>query len=132
MATRHQRVCDFLDCARDMWADGRLGDVRGFPVPIAPIPIIVGVNSEALARLAAIHTDGINVRSNHPRLDEIVAAAREARPPGSPPLLVTTWSVFSEELLDPDSAERQRYARLGIDRLVVVQFDRAKLDLIRR
>jgi len=132
MAARHHRVCDFLELARRMWADGELDGVTGFPQPVAPIPVIVGVNSSALARLAAIHTDGINIRANHPRLDEIIEAAREARPAEAPPLLVTTWAEFNEGLLDPASDERQRYERLRIDRLIVVQFARADLDLIRQ
>ncbi len=120
---RHQRVSDFVHLARDMWADGTVAGVHGFPVPPLPIPTIVGVNSVALARIAATLTDGINVRANHPRLDEIIDAAREARPAGTEPLLVTTWDVLSDELQDPDSTPRRRYERLGVDRLIVVQFD---------
>jgi len=93
---------------------------------------MVGVNSAALARLAAVHTDGINIRWNHPRLEEIVEAAREARPADAAPLLATTWQPFEEALLDADSPDRRRYTRIGIDRLIVVQFDRADVALIRQ
>ena len=131
MAARHQRVRDFISLARTMWSSGTVNGVTGFPMPTAPIPLIVGVNSAALARLAARETDGINVRSNHPRLEQIIEAGREARPNGAPPLLVTTWAALTDELRDPDSGERQRYARIGVDRLIVVQFDRADLSAIR-
>ena len=131
MAERHQRVCDFLALAREMWTDGVVDGVTGFPLPVAPIPILVGVNSVALARIAALETDGINIRANHPRLDEIIDAALEARPAHLPPLLVTTWDVYSEALLDPDSAVRRRYDALGIDRLMVVQFGSADVSALR-
>jgi len=132
LADRHQRVLDFLELARTLWTTGEHNGVTGFPQPQHKIPIIVGVNSAPLARLAARHTDGINVRASHPRLEEIVDAARDARPAEAPPLLVTTWAVYSDELLDPASDERQRYDKLGVDRLVVVQFERADLVKIRR
>ncbi|MEO6125956.1 MAG: LLM class flavin-dependent oxidoreductase, partial [Ilumatobacteraceae bacterium] len=109
MTVRHQRVLDFISLAREMWSDGVVAGVSGFPVPTAPIPMIVGVNSSALARIAAVETDGINVRWNHDRLDEIIANAREARPRGAPPLLVTVWQPFEEALLDPDGVDRRRY-----------------------
>jgi alkanesulfonate monooxygenase SsuD/methylene tetrahydromethanopterin reductase-like flavin-dependent oxidoreductase (luciferase family) len=132
LAARHERVLDFLALARAMWDKGEYNGVTGFPVPSPPVPIIVGVNSVSLAKLAAVHTDGINLRSSHPRLDEIIEAAREIRPASSPPLLVTTWVEYSDALLDPDSSERQRFDRLGIDRLIVVQFGRVDLGKIRR
>jgi alkanesulfonate monooxygenase SsuD/methylene tetrahydromethanopterin reductase-like flavin-dependent oxidoreductase (luciferase family) len=125
MSARHARVREFLDMARTMWAGGVVNGVTGFPIPPTTPPIIVGVNSVALATLAAQQTDGINIRWNHPRLDEIVDAARAARPTGLPPLLVTTWEPWSEALMDPGSPQRQRYEQLGMDRLIVVQFERA-------
>jgi alkanesulfonate monooxygenase SsuD/methylene tetrahydromethanopterin reductase-like flavin-dependent oxidoreductase (luciferase family) len=130
LAVRHQRVLDFLAMAGEMWKDGVYNGVTGFPVPSEPIPIIVGVNSVSLAKLAAAGTDGINIRSGHPRLEAIIDAAREARPEHLPPLLVTTWIEYSEAIADPDSVERRRFARLGIDRLVVVQFGRVDLKKI--
>ncbi|MEO6122168.1 MAG: hypothetical protein ABIR32_00555, partial [Ilumatobacteraceae bacterium] len=64
--------------------------------------------------------------------DEIIANAREARPRGAPPLLVTVWQPFEEALLDPDGVDRRRYDTLGIDRLIIVQFDPVRLELIRQ
>ena len=130
MATRHARVADFLALARQMWATGELDGVTGFPQPPQPIPIFMGVNSIALARLAALEVDGINIRSNHPRLEAIIDAAREARPAAMPPLQVTTWVRTSAEIRDPDSEERLYFDKIGIDRLIVVQFDRADPALL--
>jgi len=132
LAVRHQRVLDFVSLTREMWRDGTIHGVTGFPVPTDPIPMIVGVNSASLSRIAAAQTDGINVRWNHERLEEIIAATREARPSSAPPALITVWQPFEEGLLDPDSADRRRYAELGVDRLIIVQFDRVRLDLVRQ
>jgi alkanesulfonate monooxygenase SsuD/methylene tetrahydromethanopterin reductase-like flavin-dependent oxidoreductase (luciferase family) len=131
MAVRHQRVRDFIEIARTMWTDGVLNGVTGFPVPPTIPPMIVGVNSVALAQLAATETDGINIRWNHPRIEEIIEAARTARPTGATPLLVTSWEPWSEALMDEGSPSRQRYARLAVDRLIVVQFDRVDPAKIR-
>ena len=130
MAARHARVADFLVLARKMWSTGEIDGVTGFPQPPSRIPMLMGVNSVALARLAALEVDGINIRSNHPRLEAIIDAAREARPAGLAPLLVTTWVRTSEEARDPDSDERLYFDKIGIDRLIVVQFHRADPSLI--
>ncbi len=132
MANRHERVRDFMTLATTMWTDGVVDGVTGFPQPSMRIPTIVGVNSEALAKIAAVETDGINIRWNHPRLESIVAAAREARPREAQPLLVTVWQPFEEALLDSDGPDRRRYDRIEVDRLIVVQFDRPDLSLIRQ
>lgn len=130
MSVRHQRVRDFLAVARDMWADGVVNGVTGFPVPTTTPPIIVGVNSVALAIIAATETDGINIRWNHPRFEAIIDAARAARPAGMTPLLVTTWEPWSESLMDADSPQRRLYERLEVDRLIVVQFDPVDVSVI--
>jgi hypothetical protein len=44
--------------------------------------VIVGVNSIALAHIASARTDGINVRADHPRVKEILAATRDAAQTG--------------------------------------------------
>ena len=125
MASRHERVQEFIEMSRTMWAAGEVNGVTGFPIPPTTPPMIVGVNSVALATLAARETDGINIRWNHPRFEEIIEAAREARPAGMAPLLVTTWEPWSEELMDAGSPQRELYTKLAVDRLIVVQFDRA-------
>lgn len=127
IAVRHARVTEFLALARTMWSTGTVDGVVGFPQPVAPIPLMFGVNSVALARVAAVEADAINVRSNHVRLEEIIDAARAARPAGAPPLIVTTWVRTRPDLRDPDSDASQYYEKIGIDRLILVQFDRADL-----
>lgn len=124
---RHARVTEFLELARTMWRTGEIDGVIGFPRPIAPIPLMFGVNSVRLARMAAVEADAINVRASHARLEEIIDAAREARPAGAPSLIVTTWAHTTPELRDPDSAASRYYEAIGIDRLILVQFDRADI-----
>ena len=46
------------------------------------------------------------------------------------PLVITTWERTSPELRDPDSERRHHFERIGVDRLVVVQFDRVDLALV--
>jgi len=128
ITVRHARVIEFLALARRMWSTGEIDGVVGFPQPIAPIPLMFGVNSVSLARIAAVEADAINVRSNHVRLEEIIDAAREARPAGAPPLIVTTWVHTSPELRDPASAASQFFEKIGIDRLILVQVDRADVS----
>lgn len=74
-------------------------------------PIIVGVNSVALARLAGRMADGVNVRMNHPRAAEVLDAAREAA--GDRPFDVSGWSG------EPLEEARVRAERLGLDRLIL-------------
>jgi alkanesulfonate monooxygenase SsuD/methylene tetrahydromethanopterin reductase-like flavin-dependent oxidoreductase (luciferase family) len=125
IAVRHARVTEFLDLARRMWHSGEIEGVHGFPRPIAPIPIMLGVNSVSLAKTAALEADAINVRATHDRLEEIIDAARAARPACAPPLIVTTWARTTPELRDPDSPASRQFERIGIDRLILVQVDRA-------
>ena len=91
-------------------------------------PMGSGPNDKGLSRahiMAAVEADAINIRSNHDRLEEIIDAAREARPAERGPLDVSVWCRTSAALRDPDSPERRHYAAIGVDRLILVQFDPA-------
>lgn len=74
-------------------------------------PIIVGVNTVRLARLAGELADGVNVRLDHPRAAEFLDAASEAA--AGRPLERSAWTS------DDSAAVRQRAADAGIDRLVI-------------
>ena len=130
MANRHQRVLDFLNLSRRLWSSGECAGVSGFAIADPIPPLIIGVNSVALAVLAAGVADGINVRASHPRLQEIVLAARSARPPELQPLLITVWTRWDQSLRDPDSPRRRELDQLGVDRTVLTQFDPVDLELI--
>lgn len=122
LAARHHRLAAALDELDRLWDPERPVESSGYPMPRPRPPIIVGVNSIPLARLAGARTDGINVRWNHEQLDELVEAAIEARHEAGregPPPSLSVWAPWNEELADPDHPERRRWHRLGINRLVL-------------
>ena len=63
--------------------------------------------------------DGVNVGWEHPRRDELFAAAVAARG-GRRGFELSTWLTWSAGLLDPEHAVRQAMARAGVDRAVLV------------
>ena len=77
----------------------------------APIPILVGVNSVALATLAGIHADGVNVRLSSPKAADHIAAARQAA--GNRAFELTGWANAT------DSAAQERAHELKLDRLII-------------
>jgi hypothetical protein len=85
--------------------------------------VFLGVNSVPLARLAAVRTDGFNVRRSHEDLPAIIAAATAARAASgraTDPMIVSVWAEWDRGLADPDHPDRRRWAELGVNRLVLV------------
>jgi alkanesulfonate monooxygenase SsuD/methylene tetrahydromethanopterin reductase-like flavin-dependent oxidoreductase (luciferase family) len=99
MADRHAAVVRQIAVLRDT------GDA----------PVIVGVNSVELARLAGQHADGVNVGVAHPRAADFVAAAREAA--GNRSFEVSGWAFARQ----PDT--RQLAGELQLDRLVLTRLE---------
>lgn len=124
MTLRHERVVEVLDLCDAMWDPLRDDRFVGFPLPSPRPPIVLGVNSEGLARLAGQRCDGLNVSHAHPRLREIIGAAREARAESparcASPLSVSVWLPRSDEGLDRTSELHGRFAALGVDRMILV------------
>ncbi|MEX0847528.1 MAG: LLM class flavin-dependent oxidoreductase [Ilumatobacteraceae bacterium] len=123
MARRHERLAGALDELDRLWADDRPDELAHFARPVLRPPVIVGVNSEPLARMAARRTDGLNVRGTHDWLDAIVAAAFEERAASGradEPMDVSVWAAFDPALADPDHPDRRRWEALGVGRLVLV------------
>ena len=123
MVDRHERVVATLDELDRLWAPDRPDDLAGFALPNPVPPVILGVNSVALARLAGERCDGVNVRSNHDRLDELLRAAHHARSAAGrddAPWDCSVWAFWDEALLRPDHPDRVRWAALGVGRLVLV------------
>jgi len=89
MRERHDHVVETIDMCRRMWA-GSL-EFSGFPQPDPAPPMLVGVNSEALTRIAVSHADGINVLLTNPRHRHFVDVAREASS-GNAVITVTAWA----------------------------------------
>ena len=85
--------------------------------PATGRPSLLGVNGPSLAALAGRRADGVNVGWDHPRRDELfaVALAERAERRG---FMLTTWTPWAPELLDPDHPTRRAMADL--DRVVLV------------
>jgi alkanesulfonate monooxygenase SsuD/methylene tetrahydromethanopterin reductase-like flavin-dependent oxidoreductase (luciferase family) len=96
LADRHQAVIDQIAVLR---------------TTCPSTPVIVGVNSGALARLAGEHADGVNVRLEHPRAAEFLDTASEAA--GSRPFQRTAYTI------GPQDAAMAAAETLRLDRLVV-------------
>ena len=83
------------------------------------VPVIVGVNTVALSELAGRHADGINVRLEHDRAAEFIAAARAATPNATSsaprPFEISAYSTGDR------ATARQRAEDLGVDRLIYTQ-----------
>ena len=87
------------------------------------VPIIVGVNSVALAEVAGAHADGINVRVDGARAHEFVEAARARAAHGlGRPFEI---SVYGDGQLD---AHLERCQELGAQRLIVLRSVTDTLD----
>ncbi|MEP7204543.1 MAG: LLM class flavin-dependent oxidoreductase, partial [Ilumatobacteraceae bacterium] len=77
------------------------------------IPVIVGVNSVRLARIAGQVADGINVRLTHDRAAEFVDAARDAA--GDKPFEISGWTF------DDVDDVRDQAEELQLDRLILTR-----------
>ncbi len=123
MAERHRLVADTLDELERMWRPDRAPELATFALPSPPPNIILGVNSVALAELAGRRCDGINVRSTHPQLAELLAAAESARHVAGradQPWDCSVWTTWDEALLDGDHPVRRGWTMLGVTRLILV------------
>ena len=124
MAARHGRLIEVLDVCEAMWATDRDARWTGFPLPTPRPAVILGVNSAALAEVAARRCDGLNVRADHPDLAAIFAAARAAReasPRAGTALSLSVWARWTDEARDPSGELQAHLAALGGDRLILVR-----------
>ncbi|MCE9621444.1 MAG: LLM class flavin-dependent oxidoreductase [Actinomycetia bacterium] len=78
-----------------------------------PIPILVGVNSIALATIAGTHADGVNVRLSSSRAAEQIGAARAAA--GDRSFETTGWAHAT------DQAAHDKAQELNLDRLIITR-----------
>jgi alkanesulfonate monooxygenase SsuD/methylene tetrahydromethanopterin reductase-like flavin-dependent oxidoreductase (luciferase family) len=100
LADRHQAVVHQIEVLRHRTPD---------------VPVIVGVSSERLARIAGTHADGVNVRLSSHNAERYIRAAREAA--GRRPFEASGWCT-------PDDVDSRRLAtRLGLERLILSTSD---------
>lgn len=117
--SRRARVAAVLDVLDRMYDPDRPAELATFPRWRHRSTVLLGANSRAMAELAGRRTDGVNVGWDHPRRDELLAVAIEARGRRDG-FALTTWTTWSPELLDPEHPQRQAMDALGIDRAVLV------------
>ncbi len=114
MAERHAVLSHQLDVLDLLWTADRHETYAGFELPALRPPVLLGVNSVALARIAGERCDGVNVRATHPRGGELIEIAREAA--GSRPFVTTAWAAFDDRTAI-DTARSW-----DVDRLILVWF----------
>ncbi|SOJ57353.1 F420-dependent glucose-6-phosphate dehydrogenase [Mycobacterium simulans] len=123
MRLRHDHLAAILDLCDILWDPHRADKWTGFPLPSPRPPVLLGVNSVALARIAGARCDALNVRLDHPRIAEFFQAAQDARAQSanpSAPLELSAWTEHSQASLDPDGEAQRRIADLGGHRLILV------------
>lgn len=118
MAQRHQRLIDTVNDVRAIWSADRAEEFIGFPRPHPQPPIIAGINSAGLARLAGEHLDGVNIRFNHEQRGDLLKIAREASGRGD--FDVSVWAWFSPELTDQSHPFIEELREEGVTRLVLL------------
>ena len=125
MAERHRALADTLTEIRAIWSGQRNVEVT-FPSPDPSPPVVIGVNSVALARRAAALRCGINVRWNHPDVETILDIAD--RDLGS--YAASVWMPFSREAMDPTSDIHRPFADIGATRVVLLTTRPEDLDAL--
>lgn len=124
MAARHARLVEVLDLCDELWDPNRDPKWTGFPLPTPRPPVLLGVNSTALAEVAGRRCEALNVRLEHPQIAEFFAAAVEARRTSAragTPLTLTAWTLMTPESLDPAGDIQGEFAALGGHTLILVR-----------
>lgn len=144
MADRHRVLLDTLDVIDELWSPTRRADLQTFISPSPRPPILLGVNSTVLARIAAQRTDGVNVRGSADYAREVIAVAMQERSvmrttaaDGAgvvDPFMVTVWEHFDEALLRTDVLDEriERWQGWGVNRVILLMFRGVDLAAIER
>ncbi len=75
----------------------------------------------ALAKVAGMRTDGVNIRSSHPQRAEILRVAQDAAAAaGKSDFIVSVWDWFDEALLDPNSAVCKELVSEGVNKIILL------------
>lgn len=136
MADRHKVLLETLDVIDELWAPQRREELRTFIAPSPRPPILLGVNSTTLARVAAQRTDGVNVCASADYAQQVIAAAVEERKlsRATEPFMVTVWEHFDESLLRevPLDERVARWQSWGVNRVILLMFRGVDLAAIER
>ncbi len=121
MSERHAKLEHTLDVLDEIWSPTRDEKFATFEMPCKLPPRIIGVNSVALAKVAGMRTDGVNIRSSHPQRAEILRVAQDAATAaGESDFIVSVWDWFDEALLDPTSAVCKELASEGVNKIILL------------
>lgn len=123
LAERHARVEQTVATCRALWDPHRPAELATVPLPVPAPQLHLGVSGPGLATLAGRVADGVNVRWSDPRRDELVTAARLGRASadsGLGELVVTAYTPWADELLDPAHPQRQAMNAAGVTRLILL------------
>ena len=121
MSERHAKLEHTLDVLDEIWSPTRDDKFATFEMPCKLPPRIIGVNSMALAKVAGMRTDGVNIRSSHPQRAEILRVAQDAATAaGKSDFIVSVWDWFDEALLDPTSAVCKELASEGVNKIILL------------
>ena len=121
MGERHAKLEHTLDVLDEIWSPTRDKKFATFEMPCKLPPRILGVNSTALAKIAGMRTDGINIRASHPQRAEILRVAQDAAAMmGKTNFVVSVWDWFDEALLDPTSAVCKELASEGVNKIILL------------
>ena len=129
MALRHERLVEVVAKLRELWAQDRSEMFAGFPRPEVQPPIVVGVNSLALARIAGERADGVNIRFNHPDRAAILQAAIAASG-NRTDFDVSVWSWCEAEFADADHSFHKELVAEGVTRLIMFERGVPNIDKI--
>jgi alkanesulfonate monooxygenase SsuD/methylene tetrahydromethanopterin reductase-like flavin-dependent oxidoreductase (luciferase family) len=135
LVDRHQRVIDALDLLDNQWAAPQPERWNGFARATPRPPVLLGVNSRPLARLAGARTEGVNVRWNHHDRAGLIAAAvdaRDARATQPSTWTSSVWAPWEAALCDLSHPLRRELAAEGTDRLILLCSAPPDVDEIRR
>ncbi|MFM7892964.1 MAG: LLM class flavin-dependent oxidoreductase [Actinomycetota bacterium] len=136
MADRHKVLLETLDVIDELWAPQRREELRTFIAPSPRPPILLGVNSNTLARIAAQRTDGVNVCASADYAQQVISAAVEERKlsRATEPFMVTVWEHFDESLLRevPLDERVARWQSWGVNRVILLMFRGVDLAAIER
>lgn len=124
MAARHTALVNVLDVLDDMWSPNRRPELDTFPLPSPRPPVVLGVNSSALALIAGARTNGVNIRASNELAPEILRTARAAHEASGidKPFTSTVWEFFDETLLSGRDDRLALWRSWGVDRVILLMF----------